>query len=1388
MKLKLIVLLFSMLFGTATFAGIAELDWATVKTPDSVNERTGYEFVVTLKKAFPAGTQIKCDIHMYDANGKRLGMGGFIQPQPALAPGKPMKFTRSKIKTDPNLHHYSLLVYASPDGNYNNAIAKGNGKNFTFEGGENKTQQATQQIASKEGRSVVDVGWCTIDTPASIGTQGTYDIIVTLKEPVPEGQTVNCHVRMLDDRNRYLGMGGWKPGQMPAEVGKPMVFRKYKPKEHEELSHFQALVFVAPNGDYGKVSKDGFSSTYKLEYTEAELNAKEEARVAKEKRNTPPEGITYKKSMFAIRPSLKKEVRSGDSFEVVVDYVLDPTETWGDGTYLEIEPLGPWIDNPDGVYNPKRRHLPVAGLKIQRSEPLQAGKGVVRFKFTTKEIARNTGVGFRIRFFGANGKPFPWEHRGGGVNLVYSPKYFDVYPTAPGGLFTYDEEPTLKVTWGSQAGDVGATASAAIKLTATDGKTTKTLTKDVTIGYEGDTTEIPLGKLPLNGVYAVSVTIGDYTQETFIGTIPDVVKFLNGRKTPFGCTNVRSENTAAVAAKLGMSYCRLFESWPNLESIPGRWNIGGLDRTISTLNKYGVQPWICLISAPEWAIDSDTYHQPGYAPFPFYDDKWVTAVSYLANRYKGKIWGFEWLNEIVPGQCPDPVQNYIRLCKLGTETAKAIDPSFQFQMAGGLWPRNYRIDLFNAGIGKYVDVAPEHYADYNELKNSSADSRAGGLTRIWDNETARGYSIYGMPAIHALTNSMLQSRWVMRSWPGELIAGAEGIVYFGGQADNCGNWSYLISENECRPVVATLAVMATKLGTARPVGGAYLEPGAIIYVFEDEQGKGVATLMSFSKDSVEVTLPVKSESLLITDNQGNTSKIAIPGGVAKLTANDMPVFIEGFDLNSIAALTTITVGNFDPMSLAPVFRHVSGNTLKLSGKIDNPLRTPISGSFDLLVEGKVVDKKSFAIEPNNSFRTAFDLKSEPADGASMQMRITLQDGTTASRDFKFTLIDPALLGNLLKNGSFEKSANSKTGLEDWSGNGVAYKLGDSAAPGAHGTALKMSDTPDGYKHTSQHITLPSAPATYLYTAWLKTEKMSAGSNVNLYKPGSNAKSGQRFMMPHIWTAAETTEGWSFLTQRVSANEGNISADFTPVCRGKGSVLYDQVRVTLFEGTDYVAESKYEKGSTKKIDGDISDWDIDYCPIPLLSSSQLSSVPASAMHSWKPSDLQGEAFFSWDEEALYFAVLVQDDKHIAFRAADAIKGDSVQLAINPAGRDPTDASFAMEWFLSSTAPGTGSGKHTLYRPAEHAAGRKAEQLAQDSSAYTIAIKTKGDITVYELRLPWSELGVKPELGVRMGVSLKLNDADGDGSVTSMSWGQGISPVWSPASFGSLTLTK
>lgn len=1386
MKTKLIALLLSALFCTAAFAGVAELDWVTIKTPDVVTDTSGYEFEVTLKKQFPAGTQIKCDVHMYDANGKRIGMGGYIPAKTALAPGKPMKFTRSKIKTDSNLHHYCVLVYASPDGNYNNAIATGTSKDFFYE--KAKTKATPEPVVTKDGRTITDIGWCTIDTPASIGTQGTYDIIVTLKEPMPADQTVNCHVRMLDERNRYLGMGGWKPGQKPAEVGKPMVFRRYKPKEHEELSHYQALVFVAPNSDYSKATKDGFSNNFTLQYTDAEIKAKEEARIAKEKRNRRPEGLHLKKSMFAIRPFIKEEVRNGDTFEMVIDYVLDPTETWGDGTYLEVEPLGPWIDNPDGVYNKKRRHISTSGLKIQRSEPLAPGKGTVRFKFTPKDIPRNTGLAFRVRFFGADGKPFPWEHRCGAPRLVYSPKYFDVHPATAGGLYTYDENPTLRITWGNSVGDVGKKVPVAITLTATDGVTKKNITEEVTIRYDGETTDIPLGKLPINGVYAVSVTIGEFTQETFIGTIPDVPKFLNGRKTPFGCTNVRSENTIKAAQKLGMSHCRLFESWSNMESIPGRWNVGHLDFAIPMHNKHGISPWICLIGAPEWAIDSDDYHSPGYAPYPFHDEMWIDAVTFLATRYKGQLWGFEWLNEIVPGSCPDPVQNYVRLCKLGTETAKAIDPSFQFQMAGGLWPRNYRIDLLNAGIGKYVDLTPEHYADYHELMNSAADSRAGGVTRIWDNETARGYSIFGMPAVHALTNSMLQSRWVMRSWPGELIAGAEGITYFGGQADVCGNWSYLISDYECRPVAATLAVMSTKLGTARPVGAAYIEPGAIIYVFEKENGEGIATLMSYSKQEVEVSLPVNVKQLTITDNQGNASVYQTENGVAKLTAADMPVFIEGFELNPIAALTTITIGNYDPMALAPVFRHVQGNTLKLSGKVNNPLTTPISGSFELLVDGKVVDQKSISLDAGKSIRTAFDLKSEPANGANMTMRVTWQDGTTASRSFKFTLIDPAILGNLLSNGGFEQPEDTKTGLEGWSGNGRPIALGDKPVPGAHGTALKMENTNGSYDHTSQHITLPSAPATYLYTAWLKTDDMSAGSNVNLYKPETDSRLGQRFLMPHIWTAAETTEGWSFLTQRISANAGNISADFTPVCKGDGTVLYDNVRVTLFEGTDYVAEAHYEEKSTKKIDGDISDWDIDYCPIPLLSSSQLSSVPANAMQSWKPSDLQGEAFFSWDDDSLYFAALVQDDKHLALRGADAIKGDSIQLAINPAGRDQTDEAFAMEWYLSSVSPGTGSGKFTLYRPAEHSAGRKAEQLAQDSSAYSIAIKTVGDITVYELRIPWSELGIKPEIGVQLGVSLKLNDSDGDGSITSMSWGQGISPVWSPASFGALTLTK
>jgi hypothetical protein len=80
------------------------------------------------------------------------------------------------------------------------------------------------------------------------------------------------------------------------------------------------------------------------------------------------------------------------------------------------------------------------------------------------------------------------------------------------------------------------------------------------------------------------------------------------------------------------------------------------------------------------------------------------------------------------------------------------------------------------------------------------------------------------------------------------------------------------------------------------------------------------------------------------------------------------------------------------------------------------------------------------------------------------------------------------------------------------------------------------------------------------------------------------------------------------------------------------------------------------------------------------------------------------------------------------------------------------------------------------------------LARDSSVYEITVKPDHGRCVYELRLPWSELGIWPAAGAKFGFSVQLNDNDGGGPAARMNWGGGLSPAWHPSGFGIITLAE
>ena len=281
---------------------------------------------------------------------------------------------------------------------------------------------------------------------------------------------------------------------------------------------------------------------------------------------------------------------------------------------------------------------------------------------------------------------------------------------------------------------------------------------------------------------------------------------------------------------------------------------------------------------------------------------------------------------------------------------------------------------------------------------------------------------------------------------------------------------------------------------------------------------------------------------------------------------------------------------------------------------------------------------------------------------------------------------------------------------------------------------------------------------------------------------------RNYTIPSCFAAPKKSKGWVLASKVLDAVPDSVSGYVSPVGQvqggGSGWARYDNIRVTAYEGTEFAAAAK-KAVTAPKVDGDLSDWDFTDDPVPLCCENQVSG--AKGGYSWSPANLSGVALFKWDDEALYFAAKVKDDAHVTAADAQTPEGDAVTIAVNPLFGVPGSEAQAQEWYLSDRVPGGGSGKFTLYRPEGRAAGRKSGQLAKDSSVYDIAVAREGDIVRYELRIPWSEIGgVRPDAGVRIGLSLRLSDADEGGRFARVNWGMGLDPAWSPSSFGVLTL--
>ena len=1248
----------------------------------------------------------------------------------------------------------------------------------------------------------METDWCTIVYPEKAVPGQNFLVKVTPKA-IPDGLKVGGDIHHAKV-GAYIGFASWGGNPQPAQKGKPLTFKYKMPDYKSDDQGCQPIYFLTTKG-----------------WDEATLKAHGPVilpLVTDEIRKTfKPDSVTFKKSWLACgapksETGSKPVWRAGEKIVVPFEYYVDPSDDWGK-TQVVLWVVGPWIDCPDGTYAKKRTHMNYGNcgapdITCEIGKRVKAQWTLTLPKPYAQAAPEKGKFGDSLlliaQFRGNDSKFWPWQTRIGLPTFGRTDGYFELDAPTPGNLFTYDQKVVMNVNPLEKAKDL---APSALKWNVSDtaGKTVASGTINFP-GPNGTAVEIPLN-IEQKGTFLLSAELpGKESREVTFARIPNLKARIGSGPTPFGGQKFSGSEEAAQAARLlGMSTCRVWLNWKNLEPQRGEFNDEAwknLRRDVDQLNRNHIRPWLLIDNIPAWAIANPTSFGGQFTALPIQDADIERFVTKASQEFKNDIIGFEWQNEIVPGNvCDDPVAEYLRFCRAANAASKRVNPQFRNQIAGGLWPQTYRQNLIAAGIMDFTDILPVHYGNAGAVRGALRDLAVVGAEKrvaVWDNETATGVSTWGMPLAEAMRQTT-QGDYYFTRFPDELMAGCEQIVVFGGEPSPAGDWSHFWGDMSPRPSASSLAVLIDALADARPVGEFSVGKNDSIKLFERKNREPILVVSSIEKNGETVQLPVGNGRVKKIDQQGNETALTTRQGTVSLPLNASPYLVEGGDPNVLKANLVLSLPG--TASTSPTYTVVAGNALEIPLKFENQLNRRIQCA--VLIDQKSVPgtaKPVVVKELKVGRQQTALLKIENVRSGLTPTTLTLRFADkslpTLTRRIVINAVQPDQIGNLLKNPGFETPAGgSPDAADQWNGTGRDGKrvaFNDPNEPGHGQFVCRFEKTNGKYFNVFQNVPkIPTVGGEYIYSFWIKSDNLTTGSNL-----GGQTADGQSWNRHwlQVFQAPKTQDCWQVFRKRIELPAGTVSLTPAPVCQGDGWSEIDNAQLVPYEGTEFCAfaptekptEKSTEKSIVRKIDGDLSDFN-QSAPIPLLGRDQLRVL--NDKYKWSPENCSAVAYFNYDQNFLYCGIEVIDNKHVDGKTEAACKqDDSVRIAIHPMNRLQGEDSKAFCLDVSSTAPG-GSGKHTLYRPQEYSGGLKSGSLAKDSSVYDVAVKRIGNKTIYEIAAPWSDLGgLSGTIGTKFGLSLQLTDNDGSGPAAILLWGEGLSPAWSPSSFGMITLTE
>ena len=455
-------------------------------------------------------------------------------------------------------------------------------------------------LALPASAAVHEDDWLKVETPDKMTPGAGFQVKVTLKRDLPESHNVTVAMHRFKPDGGWRDTGEWRPPQT-MKKGETKVFA-FTAKWADDIGHYGPLVFTAPNGNWDKASHKLFCGKIVWAMSPEEAARKKAEADAAAARRKPPEGITYKKSWIQPRGVFKPGtdervdvIREGEPFEVVADYYLDPSEYWNDKCHVVVFPCGPWIDNPDGVYEKSAHHVGYEGLGWSFT-PVKPGKGTVRAKQKLKKAFRYNSLFYHVRFRGGDDKDFPWTKTCGAPAIARHLEGLDLVAPVPGGLFIAGvEKPVLDLVAGPGS-TAGAKVSIRIFALDADGRLDEVGVATAAMPAQGATAKVDVSSVVGSrmGCFLAEGRCGDLSVDAFFGVIPDVAKALGGKRAPFGATDLHSEIECQTAARLGLSVCRLFVGWGGLVPQRGEYHFDGLSARMDRMEKCGIRPWLML--------------------------------------------------------------------------------------------------------------------------------------------------------------------------------------------------------------------------------------------------------------------------------------------------------------------------------------------------------------------------------------------------------------------------------------------------------------------------------------------------------------------------------------------------------------------------------------------------------------------------------------------------------------------------------------------------------------------------------------------------------------------------------------------------------------------------